>query len=91
MLRIRDNATVKQINISKDKLEKYESLLRTHKIYDRNKKSAIKQYYGHSPCCICGDVPSVVVQYPTEGGGGTRIESYCQGCIKKVYEREQVL
>ncbi len=91
MLRIRDNATVKEINVPKEKLEKYESLLRNHKIYGSNKNLMIKQYYGHSACCICGDVPSVVVEYPTEGGGATRIESYCQDCIKKVYQREAVL
>ena len=90
---MRDNATVKELNIPKDKLEQFELLLRNHKIYDNNRNLMIRHYYGHSPCCVCGDIPKYVVSYNVsdEKQVGTRIESYCSDCIKKVYEREQVI
>ncbi|MFI5423353.1 MAG: hypothetical protein ACHQXG_01025 [Nitrososphaerales archaeon] len=40
-------------------------------------------------CCICREVPSMQVSYSLEGA--TRIERYCNKCIKNVFAREAVL
>jgi len=54
------------------------------------KKLATKKLTGGiSPCCVCGDIPSCEVLYKLEDI--TRVERYCNKCIKSVYAREAVL
>ena len=55
------------------------------------KKRIIKEMTGHSGCWSCGGIPTLEVTYPVKDGGATQIERYCEDCIKKLYEREQVL
>jgi hypothetical protein len=92
MLRLRDDATVKQLDISKDKLEVIQKVMSSG-IANSTKISIVKRLTGGSQCCVCGGVPSLQVSYPIndEKGNATRIERYCGSCIQKVYEREQVL
>jgi hypothetical protein len=51
----------------------------------------MREITGHSGCWICGGIATLEVRYPVKDGGATQIERYCEGCIKKLYEREQVL
>lgn len=89
MLRIRDrDATIKQIDIPKEKLQKFNEFVAANKNTYVSKHLAIKELIG-GVCCVCGDIPDVEVTYPLEGA--TRIERYCNNCIKSVYARGQAL
>jgi hypothetical protein len=46
---------------------------------------------GHSGCWSCGGIAMIEVTYPVKDGGATLREWYCENCIKKLYEREQVI
>ncbi len=89
MLRIRDNATVKELNIPKDKLEVLERIVSSNNIKDETKHRMIRKLSEGSSCCICRGIPSMEVIYHLEGA--TKMERYCSECIKKVYERTPVL
>ncbi len=89
LVRMRDNATVKELNIPKDKLEVLERIVSSRSIMDNTKRTMIRKLSEGSACCICRDIPTHEVIYPLEGA--TRMERYCQDCIKKVYQREPVL
>ena len=90
MLRIRNDATIKQLNIPKDKLEALDKIISSN-VTDGTKQQIIKKLTGTSPCNVCGIYATLEVSYPVPDGGATRIEHYCSKCIEKVYAREQVL
>ncbi len=85
-IRIRDNPTVKELNIPKDKMELLQKI-ESSNITDERKQRDLKKLTG-SQCCICS-IPSHEVIYHIDGA--TQMERYCQDCIKKVFEREAVL
>ena len=91
MLRIRDNSTVQELNIPKDKLEVLQKIVSSNNIKDITKQNMIRKLTDGSPCCVCRGIPSLKVSYPVPDGGATLIERYCEDCIKKVYQREAVL
>ena len=85
-LRIRDKeATIKQLEFPKDIVDKLTKLV-TSNVTEDVKKFAIKKLRGGSPCCVCGGIPFYQVLYDV--GNATRIERYCQNCIKKLYAKE---
>ena len=90
MLRIRENATVKELNIPKDKLEVLQKIVSSNRIQDATKQNMIRKLAG-GYCCCCRGIPSSQVSYPVPDGGATLVERYCEDCVKKVYEREAVL
>lgn len=90
MLRIRNDATVKQLNIPKDKLEVLDRIIASN-VTEGTKQQIIRKLTGTSPCNVCSSYATLEVSYPVTGGGATRIEHYCSKCIEKVYAREQVL
>lgn len=93
-VRIRDSGTVRELNIPKENLEELQKIVSSRKIADEVKKKMIKKLANASPCCCCGDIPSLEISYPFSEGGkiyATRIERYCSKCIERVYSREQVL
>jgi hypothetical protein len=57
-------------------------------IMDKTKTLIIKKLTDGSPCCVCAGIPCEIL-YKLEDI--TRIERYCENCIKKVYSRVQVL
>jgi hypothetical protein len=79
------------LKIPKEKLEVLQKVVSSSQTTDDIKKMMIKKSAEVSPCCVCGGLPSLEVRYPVPDGGATRIERYCESCIQKVYEREQVL
>jgi hypothetical protein len=89
-LRIREKATIHETPIEPDKLEALQKIINANVTADV-KKRIIKQLTGHSGCWSCGGIPTLEVRYPVRDGGATKIERYCQDCIKKLYEREPVL
>jgi len=91
MLRIRDNGTIRELNIPKDKLEVLERIVSSKKIMDSTKHNIIKKLTNVSPCCVCAGIPAFEVVYSVPDGGATRVERYCSKCIERVYSREQVL
>ncbi len=88
-LRIRDNATVKELNFPKDVLEALERIVSSKNMMDVTKHARIRKLSEGSACCICRGIPTHEVVYHLDGA--TRMERYCQDCIKKVYERTPVL
>ena len=86
---MRDNATVKELNIPKDKLEVLQKIVSSNNIMDDTKHAMIRKLSEGSACCICRGIPSMEVIYHLEGA--TQMERYCSECIKKVYQREAVL
>ncbi len=89
MLRIRDNCTVKELNIPKDKLEVLKKMMASKTIMDAIKHTMIPKLCEGSACCICRSIPSHKVIYHLDSA--TRMETYCEACIKKVYEITPVL
>ena len=88
-IRIRDNATVKPINIPAEKLKEYNDYLAKTKGGSSTLRTLqMKKLFGRG-CCICAEIPDFEVIYQLEGC--TRLERYCEGCINKVYAREGVL
>lgn len=89
MLRIRDNeATIRQLKFQEDTLEKLR-MLSSSSVTEEVKKLGIKKLTNVSPCCVCGDIPTCEIIYNVENA--TRIERYCEKCVKSVYAREAVL
>lgn len=88
-LRIRQDASIHQINLESDKLEALQ------KVVDANVSEGVKKRIiivtGHTRCWSCSGIPTLEVRYPVKDGGATKIERYCEPCIRKLYEREQVL
>jgi hypothetical protein len=89
-LKIRQDATIHQLFIEKDKLETLQKVMSAN-VTDGVKKRVIKEITGHSGCCICAGIATLEVRYPVPEGGAVRLERYCESCITKLYEREQVL
>jgi hypothetical protein len=88
--RIIDNATIHETPIEPDKLEAIQKIMNaivTHSV----EKRVIKELTGRSTCFGCDGIPTLEVRYPVKDGGATKIERYCEACIKKLYEREPVL
>jgi hypothetical protein len=89
MLRIRDNGTVKELNIPRDKLEVLQKIVASKTIAEKTKHLLMRKLTEGSPCSICGAIHTHEIRYT--GEGGTVIERYCSKCIERVYSREQVL
>lgn len=88
-MRIRDKeATIRQLEFPKDTIDKLTKLGSSNVAADV-KKLGIKKLTGVSPCLVCGGIPSYQISYDVENV--SRIERYCDSCIKKLYLREQVL
>src|SRR6476620_3400084 len=78
-LRIRNDGKVKQMNISKDKLEALQKVVSSN-LMDRQKRSEIRKVTGGSPCCLCDGIPSLEVVYDVDGV--SRLERYISSCAK---------
>jgi hypothetical protein len=90
MLRISGReATIKQLKFPKDTLDKLEKLASSNVTEDVKKLGIKKLTGGVSPCCVCGDIPTYEILYKYEDA--TRVERYCDKCVKSVYAREAVL
>jgi hypothetical protein len=88
-LRIRDKeATIKQLEFPKDTLNKLQKLVSSN-VTEDVKKLGIKKLTGVSRCCGCGGIPTHEIIYNVENA--TRIERYCEKCVKSIYPREAVL
>ncbi len=88
MLRIRNNGTVKPLDIPEDNLKQLKEFVSSNKHTFTQKEIMIKKVAGRC-CCVCGGIPSLQVSYDMQGA--RLIERYCESCIKKVYAREEVL
>ena len=51
-----DNATIRELNIPKEKLEVLEKVVSSPQTTDDIKKLMIKKFAEVSPCCICGGI-----------------------------------
>ena len=80
MLRIRDNATIREIKIPADIKEVLHKILQSNDHPLPHKHAKIKQLTNASPCCVCGGLPELEVIYKLEDA--SKIERYCQVCIK---------
>ena len=90
MLRIRhDNATIRELNIPKEKLEVLQKIVSSHQSTDEVKKLMIKKFAEVSPCCVCGGIPSSEVVYDVEFA--SRVERYCESCANRVFSRNPVV
>ena len=85
MLRIRDNAIVRPLNIPPDKLREFNEFVASKKHTSMIKREEIKKLAGRG-CCVCGTLPSFEVIYQLQDA--KRIERYCDSCIQKVFTRE---
>jgi hypothetical protein len=86
-VRIRDNGKRTEIMIPIDKLELMQKIVKSN-VSDAVKENIIKQFSG-GLCCICRAIPTQQVVYNV--GKATRIERYCDSCVKTVYDHEAVL
>jgi hypothetical protein len=86
-IRIRDGK-VTPIVIPDHQLAELKKVLESKTNSSWRKDAMIKQVIGGN-CCICREIPSMQVVYSLEGA--TRIERYCDRCIKNVFAREAVL
>ncbi len=89
MLRIRDNGTIRQLNIPKEDLEELQKIVSSHTTTDEIKKIMLKKFTIVSPCCTCGGIPEMEVSYDCDGA--TKIERYCSSCANRVFSRNAVI
>ena len=67
-LRIRpDNGTIRELNIPKEIAEELQKIVSSPRTTDDIKKIMIKKLTGVSPCCCCGNIPSMEVVYDCDG------------------------
>jgi hypothetical protein len=85
-VRIRDGI-VRPINTPAEQLQQLKEVLNSNRLTPSRKEAVQKKVTGC--CCICGSIPTMQVSYDADGA--TRIEKYCDNCIKSVYSREAVL
>jgi len=90
VLRIRNEGTVRELNIPKEILQVLEKV-QSSKVTEKTKEAVIKKLTGVSPCCICRGIPTLELRLPVHEGGATQIERYCNKCIERVYSRDAVL
>ena len=89
-VRIRpENGTIRELNLPKEILEVPQKVVTSPQTTDDIKKLMIKKFAQVSPCCVCGGIPSLEVVYDADVA--SRVERYCESCVRRVYEREQVL
>ena len=78
---------VKPINASEKDLEMLKKVLDSKLSYS-GKTAKVKRVLG-SYCIVCGALPTQIATY--DYIGATRIERYCDECVKSVNGRKQVL
>ena len=86
-LRIRpDNAVIRELNISQEKIEKIKEMLRKSSL---KKTEIIKKIIGTGPCTACGEIPSVELSWQVgdKNQSMKRVERYCDNCAKTLFER----
>ena len=88
-LRIRDNGKVRELKIPKEIADELQKIVSSPQTTDDIKKIMIKKFTGVSPCCCCGNVPSMEVVYDCDGA--SRVERYCTRCANRVFSRNAVL
>lgn len=86
MLRITNNGTIREVKIPSDKLEVMQKILKSN-VNEAVKQNIIKQLSG-GVCIICRGIPTHEVVYDVDKA--TRIERYCDACVKTVYEGEAI-
>ena len=85
-VRIRpENGTIRELNLPKEILEVLQKVVTSPQTTDDIKKLVIKKFAQVSPCCVCGGIPSLEVVYDADGA--SRVERYCESCVRRVYER----
>ena len=90
MLRIRpNNATIRELNIPKEKLEVLEKVVTSPQTTDDIKKMMIKKFAEVSPCCVCGGIPSLEVVYDADGA--SLVERYCEACANRVFSKNAAI
>src|SRR6476619_3059104 len=80
-----NEGTVKKLNIPIDVLEALEKIVSSECLMYKSKQETIRRLTQGSPCCECRGIPSHEVRYEVQDGGDTRIERYCDNCLKKRY------
>jgi hypothetical protein len=86
-IRILNNGKRQQNKIPSEQLKVVQKIVNSN-VSDIVKDNIVKRLSG-GRCCICGAIATQLVTYDADGA--TRIERYCENCVKTVYEREQVL
>lgn len=86
-IRIRDGK-VTPITIPEDQLKYLNQVLESNRYGPLKKEATIRKVMGGN-CCICRGVPMMQVSYSLDHA--SRIERYCDKCLKNVFAREQVL
>ena len=76
---------VKKLNIPNDVIEALEKIVSSECLMYKSKQDTIRRLTGGSPCRVCKGIPSHEVRYEVQDGGATRIERYCDNCMKKRY------
>jgi hypothetical protein len=71
---------VKPINASEEDLEMLKKVLDS-KVSDSGKTGKVKRVLG-SYCIVCGALPTQIATY--DYVGATRIERYCDSCVKSL-------
>lgn len=80
---IRDKATIRKIDIPADKLAAMQKVVES-KTSEVAKEQALKRLLdGGSRCCVCAGIPRYEKVFDMDGA--TKIERYCDKCIKKDY------
>lgn len=86
-LRIRPkNTTVRQLNLSLEQINEAQKVM-SSPASRQMRHVKLKQILKGNSCCVCDHLPSVEIVYHL--GGVSKIERYCDICIKTVYQRER--
>jgi len=79
---------VKKLNIPNDVIEALEKIVSSECLMYKSKQDTIRKLTEGPPCCVCRGIPSHEVRYEEQDGGATRIERYCDNCMRKRYRNE---
>lgn len=93
-IRLRRGAKIKQLNFSKEDIKKVSELM-SHRdpsslpLSSHHRREESKRILGTSLCSVCYGIPTVQVTYDVSDHDlkASRRETYCDNCLRQVYER----
>lgn len=83
MSEISPTPTIKPMNIPADQLEILKDALVSKRYTPKSRDTLLAKISGR--CCVCGAIPTQIASY--DCAGATRIERYCDACVKKQFSR----
>lgn len=86
-IRVRNNATVKEILLDKDKYENVQKLLNRKQVWKLKEKLIAAVGFKACFCCVCDKITSPLYEVRYSDTEVVRLEIYCSTHIESVYQK----